>query len=258
MLGPFNTVPHAVVTPNHKVIFIAFFIIVSVTVMNLCFLMVLGSPCERVDWPQQRGHDPRVENQYKLYPTYVQSHGIKINVDFIYWYMTPDKVMLTLRATNHVYSSCLSVSVTTSLCNPSVFSRNSPLETFTSGVFAAQLWAIVTLHRVPACFASSWLCFEKWEEHAASRVRSLFLPLITSIPRGLYLPWLPKIEDLNISAHESFLQFNPFFNYWLIFFVSTLQTPSVCHQSSIVFWHLSKNSEGLKDQNFPSPLFLSL
>ncbi|KAE8606813.1 hypothetical protein XENTR_v10010879 [Xenopus tropicalis] len=39
MPRPFNTVPHVVVIPNHKII--------PKTIRNMYFPMVLGNPCER-------------------------------------------------------------------------------------------------------------------------------------------------------------------------------------------------------------------
>lgn len=49
-LQPLNTVPHVVVTLNHKIISLPLLNCNSAIVMNcnvnICFLMVLGDPCE--------------------------------------------------------------------------------------------------------------------------------------------------------------------------------------------------------------------
>jgi hypothetical protein len=51
MLRPFNTTPHAVVTFNQEIILLIFHTCNLSTVMNhnitICFLVVLGNPCER-------------------------------------------------------------------------------------------------------------------------------------------------------------------------------------------------------------------
>lgn len=51
LLWPFNTVPHVVVTPNHKTISLIFHNCNFATVVGLCFLAVLGDPRERVIRP---------------------------------------------------------------------------------------------------------------------------------------------------------------------------------------------------------------
>jgi hypothetical protein len=57
MLRPFDTVPHAVVTPNHKIISLKLhncnFAAVMNQNVNICFLTVLGDRCERVIWPSK-------------------------------------------------------------------------------------------------------------------------------------------------------------------------------------------------------------
>ena len=63
MLWSFNTVPHAVVTPNHKIIFIiAILLLLWIICQYLCFLMVLGDSCERAIGPS-RGCNPQIENR---------------------------------------------------------------------------------------------------------------------------------------------------------------------------------------------------
>ena len=51
----FNIVPHAVVTPNQKIFLLLLYNYKFATVMNcninICFLMVLGDPCESVIGP---------------------------------------------------------------------------------------------------------------------------------------------------------------------------------------------------------------
>ena len=120
----------------------------------------------------------------------------KINVNINYWDITPDKFIPSLKATHHVsIPTVICICITTSLYSPHMFSRNSLVETFASGVFAVQLSAVEHLHAVPACCASAWLSFERWREHTGSRVYSLSLPLITGVPRGLSLPQLPRVQD---------------------------------------------------------------
>uniref|UniRef100_A0ACB8F6V5 Uncharacterized protein n=1 Tax=Sphaerodactylus townsendi TaxID=933632 RepID=A0ACB8F6V5_9SAUR len=50
MPRPFDTVPHVVVTPNHKIICVS----VPKTIGNTCFPVVLGNPWERVVRPPQK------------------------------------------------------------------------------------------------------------------------------------------------------------------------------------------------------------
>jgi hypothetical protein len=65
MLWPFNTVPHVVVTPNHKIISLILhncnFLLLWITCTYLIRRTVLGDPCQRVLWPPPSSRALQVE-----------------------------------------------------------------------------------------------------------------------------------------------------------------------------------------------------